>query len=856
MHKTVQNNVHQSFSFLSWELDTDNHQLSLHYSIEEIGQVTETLTFPAFNTRSELTDAIHSACDLIHLMCGISYYKAGLAKNIVFEYSEPNKNRAKFIEKTWFHGLGELAFENNISLKNHINIPFNDTIASSPTKLNLSDKSLVPLGGGKDSLVTVEELKQQAKDISLFMVGNATLIKEVAEFIDLPLIQVKRKIDSKLIAYNKTGKGFNGHIPITAINSAIAVLTALLFDFHQVVFSNEKSADSANIINADGDEVNHQYSKSKEFEQDFSQLLATEITPSLDYYSQQRDCSELEILEKFSHYPQYFPIFSSCNRNFHINGSQNKNTKWCNNCPKCRFIFLGLAPFIDKSQLLTIFGHNLLDDMSQKQGFSELLGIVGFKPFECVGEISESIQAFDSLKNRDEWKNDRLINFLTAKLEPSKSKTKTESIISLKNLKNKKIAIWGYGVEAKATAAYLIKNNLEFTVLCKLTEVDERFTCMTDSITTQILNTFDVVIKSPGISAYDPMVKETTAYVTSSTALWFANEKKTQVIAVSGTKGKSTTVSLLAHILAYCGKTVNLVGNIGQPLISADSNVDTIILEASSFQIYDGNIQADIALITNLYAEHIDWHRGKDNYFTDKLKLLSLATIKIINAKNSLLTERVDPKKVTYFNVVNGYHVEDSKLMFKKEEVLNLSQISLIGQHNLENIGATLTVCQQLNLDITYCIEAIKTFKPLAHRLQDLGKIGLHYAINDSIATTPIATIAALQTVDRSKTTLLLGGYDRGHDWSDFVKSLIDYPPNLLILSGQNAAAIKQLLELNEASFDYLVCDNLQQAITLAQKKSNAGDTLLLSPGAPSFDQFDSYIARGDFFVQELTKNV
>jgi UDP-N-acetylmuramoylalanine--D-glutamate ligase len=159
-------------------------------------------------------------------------------------------------------------------------------------------------------------------------------------------------------------------------------------------------------------------------------------------------------------------------------------------------------------------------------------------------------------------------------------------------------------------------------------------------------------------------------------------------------------------------------------------------------------------------------------------------------------------------------------------------------------------------LNISQCIDSIKSFKPLAHRLQNLGKIGQHYAINDSIATTPIATIAALQTVDRSKTTLLVGGYDRGHDWSDFTQSLNENPPHLLIISGQNATAIHQLLKSKDSTCNYLVCDDLKQAIILAQKKSNAGDTILLSPGAPSFDQFDSYIARGDFFVKELTQNV
>lgn len=841
----MQKSFHTTFSFLNWNLDTKNHNLSLSYEIQGVGEVTELLTFPPFSIKPELKMCIDSTCELIHLMCGISYYKAGLAKNIVIKGKKPSKPMAQFIEKTWFHGLGELAFENNISLKDHINIPFDKNLSTFSQKLALSIKSLVPLGGGKDSLVTVEELKKQGKEINLFMVGHSKLIKDVAQFIALPLIQVKRNIDGKLIEYNKTLKGFNGHVPITAINSSIAVLSALLFDFNAVAFSNESSANSANIINSDGDEVNHQYSKSESFEKDFSHIIATEITPSLHYYSQQRQCSELEILEKFSQYPQYFPIFSSCNRNFHIDGSHNKNqSKWCGNCPKCRFVFLGLAPFIEKKQLLEIFGGNLLQDLAQQNGFAELLGLTGFKPFECVGEIQESQDAFTQIMDKSLWKNDILVRFL-----------KNSWLNSLKYLNNVNIAIWGFGVEGKATAYYLTKNKIDFKVLCHESELDNQYTCITDIVDRQLLNSFDVVIKSPGISPYDNLVKETSARITSPTAIWFANEKATKVIAVSGTKGKSTTVSLLAHILDYCGKSVNLVGNIGQPLITANSDVDYIVLESSSFQIYDGNIQADIAVLTNLYAEHVDWHQGKENYFKDKLQLLDGAQVKIINAHNPILMQLVN-HEVEYFNIECGYHVVDETLLYLEKKVLELSQINLIGKHNLENIGAALTVCQKLELDISSCIAAIKTFKPLVHRLQALGKIGLHYAINDSIATTPIATMAALQTLEPSRTTLLVGGYDRGNEWMDFAIALNHSPPNLLIISGNNGKIIHKHLVALEAKFNYILCVTLKESIFLAQEKSKEDDTILLSPGAPSFDQFESYIKRGEFFEMELKKNV
>ena len=405
---------HKNFTFLDWHLDSKTFELSLSYDLENVGKVTEVLTFPPFE-KSVKDKQVIAACDLVHYMCGVSYYKAGLAKNILFKNKQPSDNMLAFIKKTWLHGLAELVYENDLKgfnlkeVSTHNNKePLRISTPLKPTPLKPPLKALVPLGGGKDSLVTIEELKQLERNIYLFMVGDAQLIKDVAKFIDLPLIQVKRKIDSKLIAYNKQG-AFNGHVPITAINSAISILTALLFECDEVVFSNEKSADSENTIDEFGHKVNHQYSKSYEFEKDFSGIIANELKTDIHYYSHQRNCSELKILKKFSNYPHYFPIFSSCNRNFHIDGSHNKQTKWCCNCPKCRFVFLGLSPFIEKETLIAIFSKNMLNDESQQQGFEELLGIKGFKPFECVGEIQESQLAFNLIKGSENWIDDVLV---------------------------------------------------------------------------------------------------------------------------------------------------------------------------------------------------------------------------------------------------------------------------------------------------------------------------------------------------------------------------------------------------------------------------------------------------------------
>ncbi len=406
----MSNSFHNSFKFLDWHLDIGQAQLSLSYHLQSVGVVSEILMFPTLDESrlTDCTEAINKACDLIHLMCGVSYYKAGLADRIDCGTGKYSDDMIRFVKKTWFHGLAEMAYENDVSLKNRLNFEYlpNETVI--PENLLLKNRALVPIGGGKDSLVTVEMLKKQGKDFDLFMVGQAPLIKEMAAFIGKPLIQVKRKIDKKLIQYNNNG-AYNGHVPITAINSVIAVLCAVLYDYDAIAFSNERSADSANTINSDGESVNHQYSKSHTFEQDISRIIDQEITPSLSYSSLLRPFSELAIVQKFSQYSQYFPVFSSCNRNFHIDGSKNKNTRWCGHCPKCRFVFLALAPFIDKLQLLSIFDHNLLDDPQQQSGFAQLLGLEGFKPFECVGEIQESQLAFNMITARQEWQDDYLV---------------------------------------------------------------------------------------------------------------------------------------------------------------------------------------------------------------------------------------------------------------------------------------------------------------------------------------------------------------------------------------------------------------------------------------------------------------
>ncbi len=409
---------HETFYFGQWRLNPEQATLQLFYEVEGLGEMTETITFPAFDVPKDAPrrQALVSACHLLHWLAGVSYIKMGLPARILFRKKRPDSKTAEFLRTTWINGLAELAYVQGVSLHDRLHID-SEAIIPDNWRLSLPHRALVPFGGGKDSIVTVESLKKYQKPVNLFVVGESSVIARAAAKTGVPVYTVKRQLDEKLL-HARPGAFFNGHVPVTAINSAIAVVAALLHGYDSIVFSNERSAEAHNTLDAQGHPVNHQYSKSFAFEKDFQAHIHRTISPDLRYFSLQRPWSELAILKQFSQYSDYFDVFTSCNRNFHLGGSRNQHGLWCGDCPKCRFVFLGLATFVEKSRLLEIFGHNLLDSLPQLPGFEALLGIRGIKPFECVGDVLESRIAFHWLANHPEWANDRVIGFLRDKVVP------------------------------------------------------------------------------------------------------------------------------------------------------------------------------------------------------------------------------------------------------------------------------------------------------------------------------------------------------------------------------------------------------------------------------------------------------
>ena len=428
------------------------------------------------------------------------------------------------------------------------------------------------------------------------------------------------------------------------------------------------------------------------------------------------------------------------------------------------------------------------------------------------------------------------------------------------HLRQCSIAVWGYGVEGQAMAVYFKQYlpELTFTVLCKPEEVDSsNLNFVTETVTEALLNQFDLIIKSPGISPYDTPASLTQTPMVSTAAIWFANHKTCPVIAVTGTKGKSTSCSLLAYVLRSMGNDVALAGNIGEPLIQCTQNYDYVVLETSSYQAQDGLIAADIGVLLNLFPEHLNWHGDVATYYQDKLTLLNNSQSKLINGNDQTIQSLLDDQQasIRQFDVLQSYHVLEDVLMYQDKPLLSEHGWKLLGRHNLVNAAAVLAVIEMLGLDVRAAVNAMRSFEPLAHRLQTVAELkGVRY-IDDSIASTPIATLAALAVVPNAKTILLLGGYDRGIDWSDFAVQIHDEPPKMVVCSGQNGAMIAEVLRSHKVDTHIQLSVDLQAAVKLAQKNAEKGDCVLLSPGAPSYDAFDNYQARGLAFLQWIQES-
>lgn len=434
------------FRLTGFAIDTEAGTVRLGYAFDDDRYVFwERIDFGPLGPRVAAGDTVDEGgfarvVRLLHLAAGVSYYKAAAPDVIAIETGPLTDVERRFVHDLYDKGLREFAWHNGLPLARSLVV---EDLLRAEAPVVAPDLPApapgigIPLGGGKDSAVVVEALR--AERPTLLSVNGHPAAHRVAAAAGLPLVVVHRTLDPLLLELNGQGAR-NGHVPITAIVSLVAVAAGYRLGYDTTVMALEGSADEPTrtgppaahpqagggrpgtgsagvpatdlagvpVVDPAGVPVNHQWSKSSEFERSLTEVLAASVGPGIRYRSVLRTTGELDIAATFASLHRYHHAFVSCNRAFTQSGGTDG---WCGHCPKCRFVFLSLATVMVPADLAGIFGADLLSDVGQVEGFRDLFE-EGRKPFECVGTRSESLLAMAVLGGRPEWASHPVVGAL------------------------------------------------------------------------------------------------------------------------------------------------------------------------------------------------------------------------------------------------------------------------------------------------------------------------------------------------------------------------------------------------------------------------------------------------------------
>ena len=382
-------NKYKNFIYHDYKIFEEDNKIVLEFffEIENLREFRPRIEIlkKEFNFNSIDSAIIKNIVFNIGMIEAISYYKSACPENIIVECGHIDEYQEKWFKKLFYLGLGEFRFINNIKIEEDklFNIKsLGEKIEFDCFAEKLSG-NIIPIGGGKDSNVTLDLLDKYKDDNLCFCIGSKKVSLDCAKaagYSDNQIIEVKRVIDKNLLDLNKEGF-LNGHTPFSAIVAFITYLVATLLNKKYIALSNE---DSANETNVEGENINHQYSKTIEFENDFREYAEKYLKSNVEYFSMLRPITEFEIAYLFSKLEKYHKIFKSCNV-----GSKEEEWKWCLDCPKCLFVYTILSPFLYKEKLINIFGEDLFEKENLLKTFIELCGYGETKPFECVGTFDE-----------------------------------------------------------------------------------------------------------------------------------------------------------------------------------------------------------------------------------------------------------------------------------------------------------------------------------------------------------------------------------------------------------------------------------------------------------------------------------
>lgn len=452
--------------------------------------------------------------------------------------------------------------------------------------------------------------------------------------------------------------------------------------------------------------------------------------------------------------------------------------------------------------------------------------------------------------------------------------------LRLDDLRDHRVAIWGAGREGQA-ALKLIRArwpDLPLIVADDTPDAARPEGLMLGSdiwaagpqARESALASASIVVKSPGISLYAPSVRDIQSrgvVVTSLLNLWASQPRKGRTLAVTGTKGKSTTASLIAHMLEGLGHSVALIGNIGvAPGQNAEreSAADFCVVEVSSYQAAQFDGVFDLIALTNLEPEHLDWHGSVQRYYADKLNLLAHAYCGIapLSAREALrfhMPASLDRdsliggalKRFVWSNAPEGIHPASAGRVMEGDATIGIvSNPFLARAHNMANLSTALCALRHFSLDLRQALQSCETYQGLPHRQQVLGERDGILFVDDSISTTPQAALAALSVWRDRPVCLIVGGYDRGVEYDPLVTYLLEHPAVLVVGMGQSGARIARSLAEKKYAAPTCCSPTMREAVDLCLRNARQGGIILLSPAAPSYGLFKDFTERGREFAK------
>lgn len=375
-----------------------------------------------------------------------------------------------------------------------------------------------------------------------------------------------------------------------------------------------------------------------------------------------------------------------------------------------------------------------------------------------------------------------------------------------------------------------------------------------------------VVVRSPGVPTRKPellALREAGVHVTTATALWLAERDGQGVIGVTGTKGKSTTAALIAHLARAQGRSVDLAGNIGAPALDLldGEPAEVTVIELSSYQIADLDVGPEIALVTNLYKEHTAWHGSEEAYRADKLRLLGLPGVSkvVLNGRDKRLALLAGgdesmavgrDRALVVYGVPDGWDVqEDGGIAFAGKRAARADELLLPGAHNALNICGALTALGVIGISVADPADALRDFSGLPHRLETVAERGGVLWVNDSISTTPESALAALASFQGRDVVLIAGGQDRGQDYGKLADVLAASGAGVIGVPSTGSRLIAATREAGVPPARAIEANDLEAAIAIADSLTSSGSIVLLSPAAPSYDHYRDFEQRGERFA-------